>query len=265
MPRDLESEKATLAGLPPLTKSPAQDSEGASVDNRDPGDKLMHDMQKGRQRDELHPLVQTLNPSYIDSCVKLEDAAFPEGQRGSREKFIYRLTVCGELSLGLFTTSEDAPGHVATVSTAHVVESGAPQRKEFLLAMVCATKTRNELVSDDDMTVPPSWREQPYPSNATVGHQEEGRTIAIHSLAVEPEFQRRGLGKTLLKAYIQRMQNSGVADRISILTYDRLVPFYESVGFENRGPSKVQYGGGGWVDMVLVFPDNPNGPKKGSD
>lgn len=48
-------------------------------------------------------------------------------------QFIYRLTVCGELSLGLFTTSEDAPGHVATVSTAHVVESGAPQRKEFLL------------------------------------------------------------------------------------------------------------------------------------
>lgn len=50
-------------------------------------------------------------------------------------QFIYRLTVCGELCLGLFTTSEDAPGHVATVSTAHVVESGAPQRKEFLLGM----------------------------------------------------------------------------------------------------------------------------------
>lgn len=53
----------------------------------------MHDMQKGRQRDELHPLVQTLNPSYIDSCVKLEDAAFPEGQRGSREK-VRQLGAC---------------------------------------------------------------------------------------------------------------------------------------------------------------------------
>lgn len=129
--------------------------------------------------------------------------------------------------------------------------------------MVCATKTRNELVSDDDMNVPSNWREQPYPSNATVGHQEEGRTIAIHSLAVEPKFQRRGLGKTLLKAYIQRMQNSGVADRISILTYERLVPFYESVGFENRGASKVQYGGGGWVDMVLFYP-HP-GLRRGAD
>lgn len=139
---------------------------------------------------------------------------------------------------------------MATASTAHIVETGAPERKEFLLAMVCATKTRNELVSDDDMNVPSGWREQPHPPNATVGHQEDGRTIAVHSLAVEPSVQGRGLGKTLLKAYIQRMQTSGVADRISILTYERLVPFYESVGFENRGPSKVQYGGGGWVDMV---------------
>lgn len=84
MPRDLESEKATLQGMPPLTKSPAQDS--PSVDEQDTGDRLMRDMQKGRQRDELHPLVQTLNPSYIDSCVKLEEATFPEDQRGSREK-----------------------------------------------------------------------------------------------------------------------------------------------------------------------------------
>lgn len=119
--------------------------------------------------------------------------------------------------------------------------------------MVSATKTRNEFISDDDMKVPPDWRDQPYPSNATVGHQEDGRTIAIHSLAVEPEVQGRGLGKTLLKAYIQRMQNSGIADRISILTYERLVSFYESVGFVNRGPSEVQYGGGGWVNMVRHF------------
>lgn len=264
MPRDLESEKATLAGLPPLTKSPAQDHDGAA--DRDPGDKLLKDMQKGQSRDQLHPLVQTLNPSYIDGCAKLEAAAFPADQAASREKFVYRLTVCGELSLGLFTTSDDAPAQVVTASTAHVVESGAaPERKEFLLAHICATKTRNELISDDDMKVPPNWRDQPHPADATVGHQEDGRTIALHSLAVEPKFQGQGLGRTLLKAYVQRMQNSGVADRISILTYDRLVSFYESAGFENRGASKAQYGGGGWVDMVLVFPENPNGPKKGSE
>lgn len=197
-------------------------------------------------------------------------AAFCRPARASHapnvaSQFVYRLTVCGELSLGLFTTSDDAPAQVVTASTAHVVESGAaPERKEFLLAHICATKTRNELISDDDMKVPPNWRDQPHPADATVGHQEDGRTIALHSLAVEPKFQGQGLGKTLLKAYVQRMQNSGVADRISILTYDRLVSFYESVGFENRGASKVQYGGGGWVDMVRSF-NSPSSTRQEAD
>jgi hypothetical protein len=29
-----------------------------------------------------------------------------------------------------------------------------------------------------------------------------------------------------------------------------LVPFYEKMGFVSKGPSKAQFGGGGWVDMV---------------
>lgn len=47
------------------------------------------------------------------------------------------------------------------------------------------------------------------------------------------------------------MQSADIADRIALLTYDRLVPFYERLGFEYRGKSKAQYGGGGWNDMVL--------------
>ena len=51
-------------------------------------------------------------------------------------------------------------------------------------------------------------------------------------------------------SYIQRIQSAGIVDRIALLTYDWLVPFYERLGFEYRGKSKAQYGGGGWNDMV---------------
>ncbi|KAF2091454.1 acyl-CoA N-acyltransferase [Saccharata proteae CBS 121410] len=212
-------------------------------------------MQKGQKRDELHPYTATLTHSHLASCCALEDAAFPAGQRGSREKFEYRLTTCGELSMGLFTSSTDHSS-AATAATATVVDSAEPDRKELLLAMVVATKTRNILVTDADMTVPDDWRSRPSiisDEEPVVGHQEDGRTIAIHSLAVEPSHQRRGLGRTLLKAYIQRVQASDIADRISILTYERLIPFYEALGFEKRGASKAEYGGGGWIDMVIGF------------
>ncbi|KAF2141522.1 uncharacterized protein K452DRAFT_327158 [Aplosporella prunicola CBS 121167] len=257
MPRPLESEKATLADMPPLTKSPSQ-----AVDNNyenDPGDRLQKDLQKGRQRDELHPLVHTLNPSYIDSCDRLEQAAFPPAERASRDKFAYRLTVCGELSLGLFTTAQIPSA--ATADAAHLVDSAAPDRKELLLAHVSATKTRNTTVRDPDMDFPPDWRERGTSASVAhdnqLGHHEDGRTVAIHSLAVDPEHQRRGLGRTLLKAYIHRIQMSGVADRIALISHGPLVPFYESLGFEQKGPSSAQIGGGGWIDMVLEFPEQP--------
>jgi hypothetical protein len=50
------------------------------------------------------------------------------------------------------------------------------------------------------------------------------------------------------------MQSADIADRIALLTYDRLVPFYERLGFEYRGKSKAQYAGGGWNDMVSASP-----------
>ena len=84
----------------------------------------------------------------------------------------------------------------------------------------------------------------------TPGHHENGRTIAVHSLGVLPEFQRKGLGKTVMKSYIQRMESSGISDRIALLAHDNLINFYESLGFDNRGKSDVGFGGGGWTNMV---------------
>ena len=118
-----------------------------------------------------------------------------------------------------------------------------------------ATKTANDLVSDQDMMRPPP--DQSNVSNASpeqqkhhYGHNEAGRTIALHSVAVLPAYQKTGLGTTLMKSYVQRMVEGDVADRISLLAQEDLVPYYEKLGFEHRGKSAVEYGGGDWVNMV---------------
>jgi len=136
-----------------------------------------------------------------------------------------------------------------TVPTSQPVYSGTPQRKQVLLGHVIATKTTNETVHDDDMGLPDDWSS----SAPAVGHQKAGRTVCIHSLAILPAFQRQGLGRMLLKSYIQRIESAGLADRIAIISHEPLVGFYESFGFESKGQSKVQFGGGGWTDMVLEF------------
>lgn len=134
--------------------------------------------------------------------------------------------------------------------TSQPVYSGTPQRKQVLLGHVIATKTSNETVHDDDMALPD---DQSTTSQSQFGHNEHGRTVCIHSLAILPAFQHQGLGRMLLKSYIQRIESAALADRIAIIAHEPLVGYYESFGFKSRGQSKVQFGGGGWTDMVLEF------------
>lgn len=159
----------------------------------------------------------------------------------NRPQFQYRLSKCSELSLGVFTSHKD--GKIATAETSSPVYSGAPERKAVLLGHIVATKSTNPAVTDADMEIPT-------PNTPEAGHREEGRTICIHSLAVLPEYQKKGLGKTLTKAYIQRMESHGVADRLALIAHEALIPYYEGFGFQNKGKSKAQFGGGGWFEMV---------------
>jgi GNAT superfamily N-acetyltransferase len=106
------------------------------------------------------------------------------------------------------------------------------------------------------MELPANWQSErmTVENGETVGHDEYGGTIAIHSLAVLPEHQGKQVASTLMKSYIQRIRDAQIAERLSIIAHDHLVPFYESFGFENRGLSKCQFGGGGWTNLVSTIP-----------
>lgn len=51
------------------------------------------------------------------------------------------------------------------------------------------------------------------------GHHEDGRTICVHSLAVLPEFQGSGIGRTIMMAYMQQMNGAGIADRLALIAH----------------------------------------------
>lgn len=69
------------------------------------------------------------------------------------------------------------------------------------------------------MDYPRDWDAE-HPQPATTGHQEMGRTIALHSVAVLPGFQGRGIGQVLMKAYIMQMNGAGIADRLALIAHD---------------------------------------------
>ncbi|KAK5044735.1 hypothetical protein LTR84_010509 [Exophiala bonariae] len=198
--------------------------------------------------DRLHPENQALSVFDVDQCTKLEEEAFPPEERASREKFLYRLTRCPELSLGLFTQPTKAEAEDSNTP---------PQRR--LMAHVVSTRTPAPSVTEASMGIPSNWktRRSSLPSNdddeEPLGHQDQGGTICIHSVAVAPEFQKMGLGSILMKSYIARIKDSKSAKQLALLAHDHLVPFYKGLGFENLGPSAVTSHGGNWNNMILEF------------
>ncbi|KAL2880708.1 hypothetical protein SGCOL_004087 [Colletotrichum sp. CLE4] len=213
------------------------------------------------------PLVLPLTESNLESCVALEDAAFTDpSHRATRVKFMYRLATCSDISTGLFCSVIPAEAEafpLSTMTVASPVETGrANGAKLVLLGHAVATLGDGPVVSDDDMAYPDNWRDQKSAKSTDVGHKIMGRTLCLHSFAIDPKVQGLGLGKLLMKSYLQQINNSGVADRVALICKDWLVSYYQRFGFKRVGPSKASFAGGGWNDMVIEL-SGP--PKKGPD
>lgn len=161
------------------------------------------------------------------------------------------MTVCPELCLGLFVRG--GTGNVERTQQQGDVpildKAPAECSKDELIAHTISTMSTSSVVKDEDMAFPAMWKADPT-ATYDVGHRPEGRTITLHSLAVSPSYQKLGFGKRLMQSYIDSMRRAGHADRISILTYDRLVPYYEKLGFTHYGKSESEYAGVAWHDLV---------------
>ncbi|KAF3920595.1 hypothetical protein ABW21_db0201850 [Orbilia brochopaga] len=242
----------------------------------------------------MHVYVRTLTINDFDKIIELENACFPEAERGTPEKFKYRLTVCGELSHGLFTLTKPHP------DTPKGVSDFKP--KEILIAMIIGSKTDSPLVTDASMRVPSNTinlttesaldsasqtkeegdsqnkppaapagsSTQADASESTLqplqvtkpvadreGHIEAGDTICIHSMCVLSSYRGLGHSQILLKDYISRMRDAGVSKRIALICHREITGVYTKAGFRYRGTSKVTHGGGEWVDMTYEFSGPP--------
>jgi GNAT superfamily N-acetyltransferase len=107
-----------------------------------------------------------------------------------------------------------------TLATGKPVETSRKNGAiSVLLGHVVATKTTSPLVTDESMGFPSDWDSES-PSPSKLGHQEGGRTIVLHSVAILPQFQGRGLGRVLMMAYMQQMNGAGIADRLALIAHD---------------------------------------------
>ena len=99
----------------------------------------------------------------------------------------------------------------------------------MLLGHVISIKTSTPVVTDASIDYPRDW-ETEHPAPSELGHHEDGRTIALHSVAIAPQVQGRGLGRVLVLAYMQHMNGAGVADRLVLIAHD-VSSYYSSLPY----------------------------------
>lgn len=85
-------------------------------------------------------------------------------------------------------------------------------------------------------------------------HDFNGDYVALHSVCVSKDHQRKGIASALLKEYIARLKNSpDPLKGILLIAHEELVKLYQSVGFELVGKSDVQHGSRPWYEMKIDF------------
>ncbi|AEO67002.1 uncharacterized protein THITE_2144480 [Thermothielavioides terrestris NRRL 8126] len=201
------------------------------------------------------PTIRPLTVADLEACIALENAAFTQPEhRASPEKLAYRLTVCPEVSLGLFVTIAPEQAKdlgIETLALARPVETGrADGAVSVLLAHAISTRTHGDVVTDADMDYPKDWRARSARVAEPVGHQEGGKTVALHSFAVLPRVHRCGLGQMLMRAFLDQMKSCGLVQRVALICQEHLATYYQRSGYKCLGKSEAQFGGGGWYNMV---------------
>lgn len=178
--------------------------------------------------------------SMFSAILSLEAASYPEDE------------ACTESSLRVrFSQAAD---FVKPAVWKETEEEKATAPATRLMGFVMGTLSTSSVLTHDSMST----------------HEAKGEYLCIHSVVVAEKYRKKGLGKAVLVAYIERMKQRNVdlqtssssqsqqhsvvhkpLKTILLLCKQPLVHFYESCGFILNGVSEVQHGKDQWMEMSL--------------
>ena len=109
---------------------------------------------------------------------------------------------------------------------------------DTLVGYICGTLTTADTLTHESMSQ----------------HHPQGQTLCIHSVSVAAEFQRRGIAKRMLKAYLQYIQQiCPNVQSVQLICKESLISLYTSTGFSLLGPSPIIHGQDRWYDMRVTL------------
>ncbi|GAA6016120.1 hypothetical protein JCM11491_000674 [Sporobolomyces phaffii] len=110
--------------------------------------------------------------------------------------------------------------------------------EEELVGFICSTRTSSSTLTHESMET----------------HEPSGQYLAIHSVCVSPRHRKRGIAKSLLEEYVNRVKSFDEVRGIRLIAKEGLVGMYERGGFTLKGKSQVVHGKDPWFELGIDFP-----------
>ena len=155
----------------------------------------------------------------LDEITAIEAACFPASEAATRESFEGRLAVYPDYFWILEDEGKD--GNKKIVSFVNGMATDSPNLS-------------------DEMYENPNL------------HNEKGNWQMIFGVNTLPEFRRKGYAEKVLRRVVEDTKKDG-RKGIVLTCKDKLVSFYEKIGFVNEGLSESTHGNTIWYNMRIIF------------
>lgn len=154
----------------------------------------------------------------VDTIASIEADGYPPDEAASVESMRFR--------------QEKAPGAFMVA-----VREGS-DKDEQIAGYVCGTCSTSSRLEHESMS----------------NHVPNGKTLCIHSVCVQKDLMRKGLGSAMLKTYLKHMP--GALEHVKecrLICKEHLVGFYTEAGFRLDGKSDVVHGKDPWFELSYFF------------
>ena len=170
-------------------------------------------------KDKAVYVIAPVKTEDLEEVTAVEAACFPAAEAATKEQFEKRIAAYPDSFL-----------------TARLTEGpGAGRIIGFINGAVTDART-----IEDEMF-----------ENAAL-HNPQGAYQAVFGLDVLEEYRGQGIAAALMRALAEKAKADGRKGLI-LTCKDRLIQFYERLGYRLLGLSRSVHGGAVWYDMILEF------------
>jgi ribosomal protein S18 acetylase RimI-like enzyme len=160
--------------------------------------------------------IRQVTAEDLEACFVIETACFPPSESADKETIALR---------------------IAKFPQGFLVAEVAGQ----LVGMLNSGCTNKADLSSEDL-------------KKLIGHDAAGGNLVVFSLAVHPNFQKRGIARRLMMCFFEEARRLE-KQKILLICKQELVGYYQRLGFVHLGGSKSTHGGSVWHEMGFFMMD----------